>query len=96
MKTIPLPDNFPVPQYQLGQVVRVLQAEAMSNFNTPILGLVVGLRWINPENSRIIGYASGWGYMLSFVDMPGLPEGFGRNLIEPSDWACEADLEPAQ
>lgn len=36
MKTIPLPDNFPVPQYQLGQVVRVLQAEAMSNFNTPM------------------------------------------------------------
>ena len=96
MKTIPLPDTFPTPQYQLGQVVRMLKGQLMCTYKTPILGKIVGLQWINPDTADIVGYPQGWAYLLSFVDMPGLPEGFERTLNEPSDWANEIDLQPAQ
>lgn len=95
VKFIPLPNGFPEPQYQLGQVVRMLSGQIMSQHKMPILGVIVGLKWINPETAELIGYEHGWGYLLSFVDVPGLPEGFERNLSESSDWAREVDLEAA-
>jgi hypothetical protein len=96
MKTIPLPDTFPAPLYQLGQLVRMLKGQVMSPYRTPIVGLIVGLMWINPDSADDLEYPQGWAYMLSFVDVPGLPEGFERNLSESSDWAREADLENVQ
>ena len=96
MKTIPLPDTFPDPQYQLGQIVRMLRGHNMGHYRVPILGVIVGLQWISPNTSELMGYGCGWTYLLSFVDVPGLPEGFDRNLSETSDWAGEADLENAQ
>jgi hypothetical protein len=95
MKTIPLPDTFPAPLYQLGQVVRMLRGQITSQHRTPIVGLIVGLMWINPETADALGYHCGWAYLLSFADMPGLPEGFEHNLSEASDWALEADIETA-
>jgi hypothetical protein len=93
MRTIPLPDNFPEPRHRLGQVVRMLQGQLITKWKMPITGLIIGIQWINPKSAELLGYAPGWCYLISFVDVPGLPEGIERNLDEPSDWAREADVE---
>jgi hypothetical protein len=93
MKTIPLPDNFPEPKYQLGQVIRMLQGNMLPSHRMPVVGLVTGFQWINPKTADILGYAPGWHFLISLADYPGLPEGIERNLEEPCDWAREADIE---
>ena len=84
MKTIPLPDDFPTPKYQMGQQVLVpYQGEAVP-------GSVIGLFFVS---DRVEGYAPGWLYCVSFV--VGLPKGVRHLLSEANCIAHETELDAA-
>lgn len=86
MKTIPLPDNFPQPKYQLGQTVTARYEHLPTN--DPVQGTVIGLFFIDPDS---VDYrAPGWNYYVSFA--LNLPEGVDELLVEPSGIACEVDI----
>jgi hypothetical protein len=84
MKTIPLPDNFPSPKYQIGQQVLVpYQGESVP-------GSVMGLFFVS---DRVEGYAPGWLYFVSFL--AGLPNGVWHLLSETNYIAHETELDAA-
>ncbi len=94
MKTIPLPDNFPLPKYQFGQLIKVRQGRhAISKAWEPVLGVITGLQWVDPSTAGQQGLGAGWLYAVSFVDLPQLPAGMGQLLDQPIEEAHEADLE---